>query len=1500
MDNPSPKREDLPFARPPASVPSPPPDSGAARKGAELLKAPSEATAESAVPTPGPLRDPDLGPSAPTTSAQDASNTPSTSTSTSEFPRAFGRYQLLGRLGAGGMGVVYRARDTQLANRQVALKVLRTELGDAEFRDRFQREVAAMARLRHPNLVPIYDAGTEAGCLFYTMELVSGESLDHTLRREKRLPPRAALSFVRDAARGVQHAHQQGIIHRDLKPGNLLVADPSSPNLSPAEADPEAFWWDPAQVPVPRRRAIVMDFGLARDLAVSRLTRTGAALGTPAYMAPEQVGGESQQGPWTDVYALGATLYELLTGEPPFVGGTEAEILLRVLLADPTSLRTLLPTLHPDVATICEKAMEKDPARRYAGAGALADDIDRHLRGEILVARPASWVRRLRRRWSRHRQMLLPLAVAACVGVLALAASPAQRAWSARIAARARVERERYAAELLRRASEAFDSRRLADAAALAQDLLDYREREGHSGDFLGCEDAHLLLGRIALADSQLGLDARFRAAQNRFVEALRVAPENARTGAAARLGLARCALYRKKFELAREFLDEIQDRSALPDTERAESLLLDRLLARLNPVRLLTGSFEDVEVADLDGDGRPEVVSITGDGREIAVGSWEHGTYRGMARATLLPTTERFGLQTLGIVRVRPGDPSALRIVVGGGLRKEGRGFLSVLRFQNGQVVPVASSTDLPTSLKPHSRPFAIVDGGAGGGDTGLPQLLVGTDEEGAVRIYDLDEAAGRLARRRELSLRTYGGTVDRVLVPTPSGGSGRSAWVFGLRGVVGLRRGAGSGVWEEVARFPFAAMHRFSAPIETQEGEEFLVGAGWWRNWMTPGAEGERAPGVYRMNLRDLEASTATEAASRCLWQEGLQEGGCVEAAACILREGTETFAWATRAAYQSGEDLSRRAVRTRIYRRVDASWSFLTELEAGTGSEFAPYAFDLDGDGNTELIFPLPSPDNPERLAGGLRIFGLGATAQDQPARRVPAKAGSVREAAPDPVRRRLEAARTVEKIGNDAQAVELFRNAAARATDPEERRVAALGLLRALCRMGALDEAMDEFRRVVREGDVPPQDLVHAVLDRLEGNGRWAQALEAGQGIERLGGLDDSERAELRERLGALDRLAHPVADALGEELLKGDLLATSPLYASLSTDSAVRLRMRSSSYAALFLPVDWDGRAYRLSARIEPLRLDPCTGFTIGVVAEEAVRGWFDPAATWSHHRVGLAAIPEAGIPRVLTLDVEGPGVARFRSFGAEVVVLGHPLAVALEYAAHQGAVYGEVGAGVGLLRNERLSGSPLAARRVLLALVSRGTQESAGWWGDARLTSVEFAGSDVGRRPRRYAAESALDWLLWANGRWMQGRREEAAIGYGRAIELDRIEAGSVRARRAVLPEVDPPQAGAGDFRTNVEVDARFWRGLLRAEAGQPAAAAADLLAAARLAPARVKTLLVNHALPLRERPASLAAVRLVVALRVLRELPAGTPVRRFRGLLGGVTQELVDTLLSP
>jgi serine/threonine protein kinase/tetratricopeptide (TPR) repeat protein len=301
----------------------------------------------------------------------------------------FGNYEVQEEIGRGGQGVVYRARQRSL-NRTVALKVIGLGHWATEAHlKRFRREAEAAASLEHPGIVPIHEVGERDGSCYFSMQFIEGGQLDEVTKREP-MSVRRAVELIAKVARTVHYAHEHGILHRDIKPGNILLDKNGEPHLT--------------------------DFGLARLVETeSTITRTMEVLGTPSYMAPEQaLGNNLALTAATDIYALGAVLYQLLTGHAPFAGGTTYETIKLLLDTEPRQPRAWNPKIDRDLSTICLKCLEKDPHRRYSSALALAEDLERWLKGHPITARSVSPPARIWR-WSRRNPKLIATAAAGLV-----------------------------------------------------------------------------------------------------------------------------------------------------------------------------------------------------------------------------------------------------------------------------------------------------------------------------------------------------------------------------------------------------------------------------------------------------------------------------------------------------------------------------------------------------------------------------------------------------------------------------------------------------------------------------------------------------------------------------------------------------------------------------------------------------------------------------------------------------------------------------------------------------------------------------------------------------------------------------------------------------------------------------------------------------------------------------------------------------------------------------
>jgi serine/threonine-protein kinase len=374
-------------------------------------------------------------------------------------------YEIDGELGRGGMGVVYKARQTDL-RRPVALKmILAGAHASAGQLERFRAEARAEARLQHPNIVQVYEIGEHDGLPYFSQEFVDGGNLGQKTERQPQ-PPRDAARLVETLARAVHYAHERGVIHRDLKPANVLLTADGTPKVA--------------------------DFGLAKCLDdEAGATRTGSVLGTPSYMAPEQALGRPREvGRATDVYALGAILYELLVGRPPFLGATMLDTVEQVRTEEPLAPTRLQPRLPRDLETICLKCLQKDARKRYAGADELADDLGRFLAGEPIKARPVGQAERLWR-WCRRNPRLAGLSAA--VALLLLTVTAGSLAFAYQID-RKRHETEEARAEAVRAGAVAQEN---AERAQTESRRADDNAREAVARYNLALDALNVVVGKV-------------------------------------------------------------------------------------------------------------------------------------------------------------------------------------------------------------------------------------------------------------------------------------------------------------------------------------------------------------------------------------------------------------------------------------------------------------------------------------------------------------------------------------------------------------------------------------------------------------------------------------------------------------------------------------------------------------------------------------------------------------------------------------------------------------------------------------------------------------------------------------------------------------------------------------------------------------------------------------------------------------------------------------------
>jgi serine/threonine protein kinase/tetratricopeptide (TPR) repeat protein len=401
-----------------------------------------------------------------------------------KLPTKVAGYDILGELGRGGMGVVYKAKQAGL-NRLCALKmVLGGGHASADNLARFKIEAEAIAQLHHPNIVQVYEIGEEAGCPFFSLEYIDGSSLQQKIDSTPQSATETA-QLMQEICEGVYAAHQRGVLHRDLKPANILLTKEGQPKIT--------------------------DFGLAKRLEEQDhgQTRTGAIMGTPSYMAPEQAMGKAKHlGPPADIYSLGAILYDMLTGRPPFRGETVMETLNQVQTLEPLPPVRLAPKVPLDLQTICLKALDKDPRKRYDSAGAMAEDLRRYLAGEPIQARPTPlWERAVK--WVKRRPAVATLIGVSCLAVVSLLALGALWLNSERQAAEDREEQQKRVANLAEQGrTEAERLQKIAEdnerEANRQKKIAEDNEREAKTQEKIALQQKGIAEAQRLLAEQRL------------------------------------------------------------------------------------------------------------------------------------------------------------------------------------------------------------------------------------------------------------------------------------------------------------------------------------------------------------------------------------------------------------------------------------------------------------------------------------------------------------------------------------------------------------------------------------------------------------------------------------------------------------------------------------------------------------------------------------------------------------------------------------------------------------------------------------------------------------------------------------------------------------------------------------------------------------------------------------------------------------------------------------
>ncbi|MBI4612641.1 MAG: protein kinase [Planctomycetes bacterium] len=1455
------------------------------------------------------------------------------------YETSFGKYGIVREIGRGAMGVVYLARDLAL-RRLVALKILPRELSAEPARsERFRREAELAGRLSHPNLVQVHETGVEAGVHFIAMEYVEGYPLARLAAREK-IPPERAASIVRQAALGLALAHEHGIVHRDVKPANLLVArlraQERRERLSRRERAAlvaSSTWWEaseagakaiPAASPrpaSPRVEALfadlvkVADFGLAREEDALTLTRSSAVLGTPAYMSPEQaLGRRSELGPASDVYSLGATLYELLVGCPPFTAQTWSALLMQVARTDPVPPRRLVRGLDRELETIVLKCLEKEPARRYANGRELAEELERWLGEEPILARP---IGRMKRTWRRMKRSPLTASLAAGLALaLLLAAGLVAGPWvSWKIeewrTMREREERSRAAWELLDRAKLSLEEGDAQGAQSQALEVIERYEPYAREED-LPLADAHALLGegahsrgesRQALREFYRAFEAavgtrraaehlarignelleaeNFDRARAMFERALEEDPDP-RSAFLARYGLASCVLAACDFERSRALFTEVAGSSvATPAEGEAIRSLLGflELLGREVEIELPLAVFTAL---DITGDGVPELVGPSLDQKELVAGRIEENAYSEIARVPLVGLSAGW-VGTCGVTDL---DGVGVPEIVATGTEQDRRtGVLAVLRWE-GDELQVVARDPIPSNTNSQSVVALDLD------LDGSKELVLGTSYyDRALRIYDFDPTAGRLALAGRFEIDPdpgedeksrvrdgrigIGGDVHGIHVADADRDGYPEVWVFAgpwrAWSVLVFEYDPVAGGLALRSRTRTAAIHGFDPASLRARGDEVLTFLAWGDDMLgavrdTIGdrafRENYRPTGLYRFRSGPDLALDVTPI--RTLGWEPMDLTSGLGLA--VLSGKGSDYLWLmlplpvrTRGAGEGGSGT------VRLLERRGNSWEEIAVLSPRSLAKKAPYAMDLDGDGDTELLFPSYALDQGGSFSR-LRIHGLAASARATPDETTDARDETPTPAPatgerPERVARRaasrsLVAAREARRVGLDEEALLSYEAAVGPEATLEEIEEAAAGALEARIRLGAFAEALEKARDVALRQPAVRAKITRALLDALEEAGKWELACQAAELLRDSPGLEASEIDRVAGRLGELKELAEPVLawDLAAGRIETGDLLASSPFAARREDGGALEIYVPSDkSNHALFVPLAYDGSSYRMEARFESERHEWAASFSLAVVSGEPwalpplgidFRGNLFSVLSFRHPMIHALMAFSHGATE-MPLREWSLGVFQSSRRAHAELLRDSPLPPArgqatLEYAAHLDLLRGEVAfEAEGIASQTRIEDVNLEDGAIYLVLGGCGGA-TPGYWGKLRVDEASLRAGSGGVVPTEFSPRFAVDLLFLANGRWIQGRRSEdgtmEALGfYDRAVALADIEASQEESRRAAGLSPVFAFPWAQEFFRWAAVDARFWRGLLRAEEGDAQGAEEDLREAVRL-----------------------------------------------------------------
>ncbi len=1361
-------------------------------------------------------------------------STPAPHSGTAETPARIGRYEVRRALGRGSMGVVYLAWDP-LLRREVALKVV--SLADParpELTARARREARAVARLAHPGIVPVHDVGEIDGRPFFTMEYVPGGNLAALLRERKTMPPAEALALLAAVADAVEHAHVHGVIHRDLKPENILLA--------PGEGGAES--WRPK----------VADFGLAEVTGESESSITGdqAILGTLLHMSPEQARGElGAVDERSDVYALGSILYLALAGSPPHPAETHLQLWARKMEHDPVPLRKLAPRLSADVETVVHTALERDPARRYARARDLADDLRRCRNGEAIQARPPSAARRLRAAMRRHRGPATALAALA-VGVgLAVCYPILEAGLASLLDARARRAAEGEARALL---AAAVASRARGDAAGAERSAAAVVERFA-AADRRGWEvrfaDAHRLLAAIAdgrgdRASARLhryeafdSLSARpERAGEMCDVGEERLAARDAAEATAwlswvarqtegeadrarAVFGLARAAQRAADLGAAAALYETAACSPAMPrdQAERARQLAaFARSYGRRATVPLRA---EAIAGGDLDGDGRAELVACHGP--DLAVGRVFDGAWQEFARVTL-DCGEAGVVSDLAVVNI-PGRAGADLAVSAVDVERQ-VGVFHRLRWQDGRWTVQAR---FPLGSRVGGVACADVDGDS------WPEWIVGTlHDDRRLRVYADAGLGGEPALRCEVAV---GSDVERLLAFDLDGDG--AAEVAALTGAWSAETGwrilvyrwdAATGTLARIATVPAAAV-RSLADLGGAAGEHrFALGTTWQDGWHPPlaaalGAErvGREFAGIggllwtpshhdpSRLRLlaghRGADASTGGYAVARCR-RGGTDTLWCIPHEPAVERLGMGS-AESTIRVFHAAELAADSEPRPLAEMTVPPDWPFARTPRA-------PQSLDVDGDGEEEIV-----------VTTGQALVYL--TSVDpgaaEPAERSPRTA---RE--PGRTVRELDRAAAAERFGQPERALEAYRRIDLRSAAGPDLEEAVTGTVRCLSDLGRHEEAA---QAALGAAGLRPADtgrLLVSAARVFESRRRWAEALRVTRRLREAYDLDADRRRKAEEDMLRFERrtvLPWRIAIA-GEAASRGDLLATSALPFLARAGGGWTVIGPADGSERLWRVLGNGADAWRLAGEVETA--GPPWGTQISFFL--GLRpGNPDGAAVGSFCLLfsgGGSETRSLYSCEVRTAHPARPtGAALVRAYDPWAEPVGFRLELTpeqqvLEASLHRGAAPAHA--------TVQLPSAALSHPR-LAAGIEVKTTPGAPEPGVFVVPALELAAADEAMSLLDETAADLETRLGLAHGRWVQDRRAEAAQAYGEVGE-----------------------AAAREGRTALAACAYWHRAMLRLEERDAAAATADRTRAGALDAAEVLRLETRFAAALRRR----------------------------------------------